>query len=205
MEDKIKELKLKRFKLRDKLSLWDKHNKDYNKGLTLAYEYASIIEQLKQLGFKPESKVNYVNIEYWEDKISGNIKTQPEFTYNPTTPIQQNFDLENVIKTTLKEACGDLIKPKIDVYILTLAWTNKSNETLDLSYLFDFFKEFEIKCMQPIDSNQILMNNEEEFMIKYEFVGNEYEYNTLKKSIQYIIDNIYSTIDIGFFGKKRSY
>ena len=162
MEDKIKELKLKRFKLRDKLSLWDKHNKDYNKGLTLAYEYASIIEQLKQLGFKPESKVNYVNIEYWEDKISGNIKTQPEFTYNPTTPIQQNFDLENVIKTTLKEACGDLIKPKIDVYILTLAWTNKSNETLDLSYLFDFFKEFEIKCMQPIDSNQILMNNEED-------------------------------------------
>ena len=199
MEDQIKQLKAKRFQLRDKLSQWDKNNKDYNKGLQLAIEYNEIINELKRLGFNAESKVEYVNINYWKSKIDPNLiyDEKPQFKESAQTLEQYLRDIIHNEFKSLKE-----FKPSTYTYQLTIAWTNDPDNNIDLCYITNYLSEFNTKCIQPISINQIRINNDEEFVLKYEFIGNEFEYNTLKKSIQYIIDHVYAQTEIGFFGKK---
>lgn len=208
MDDRIKQLKSKRFQLRDKLSQWDKNNKDYDKGLQLAIEYNTIIDELKQLGFNAESKVEYVTTKYWENKLNSKDTRVIEKKSTNIDSLNKGVPLETYLKETITNTIRQEFKtfkdkdPITNAYTLTIAWTNDPADPIDLGYLTHYLEEFNVKCTQPISINQITMNKEEEFMLKYEYNGNEYEHNILKKSIQYILDNLYTKTEIGFFSKK---
>lgn len=209
MEDRIKQLKSKRFQLRDKLSQWDKNNKDYDKGLQLAIEYNTIINELKQLGFNAESKVEYVTTKYWENKLNGKDTRVIEKKSTNIDSLNKGVPLETYLKETIANTIRQEFEtfkdkdPITNAYTLTIAWTNDPTDPIDLGYLTHYLEKFNVKCTQPISINQITMNKEEEFMLKYEYNGNEYEHNILKKSIQYILDNLYTKTEIGFFSKKN--
>lgn len=208
MDDRIKQLKSKRFQLRDKLSQWDKNNKDYDKGLQLAIEYNTIIDELKQLGFNAESKVEYVTTKYWENKLNSKDTRVIEKKSTNIDSLNKGVPLETYLKETITNTIRQEFKtfkdkdPITNAYTLTIAWTNDPTDPIDLRYLTHYLEKFNVKCTQPISINQITMNKEEEFMLKYEYNGNEYEHNILKKSIQYILDNLYTKTEIGFFSKK---
>lgn len=216
MED-IKQLKLKRDSIRTQIFYKDKYNEDARE---LVKEYNELSDKLLKYGV-PKSNLKYVTEEYWVEKAktcdfvsTRNIKN-PQPNHVQIVKKDSNIDSLNKgvpLETYLKETITNTIRqefktfkdkePITNEYILTIAWTNDPADPIDLGYLTHYLEKFNVKCTQPISINQITMNKEEEFMLKYEYNGNEYEHNILKKSIQYILDNLYTKTEIGFFSKK---
>ena len=156
--------------------------------------YNDLTDQLIKLGYNVSIQTDYLTKSYWDSYSTKNVKKQTNST---------NWEkVATELKRKLKE------KSTNNNYIITLAWTETNKESPSKSAIESIQKYFESMQMKQLDTDFSDMGYRKEYMIKYEYVGEDNSFNIIKNSAQFMLDELsatdYDKFNIAIFGKKIS-
>lgn len=208
-KEKLEEIKKNRTKLGCSLSTIRREIKNsslsesqlknkISRGLKMATQHKELSTVLIQHGYKCDSKVPYTNPEWWanyntsSDEVACIVKAyEPDKTESDETI---NI-LQNIIKSNLKEALDEFFDEQ--KYLLNVAWTDSSNEyEEELNNLLSIIDKYLISVDARLKSFEHMAN---ESIRIYEYAGKDY--NIIKKTILFFIDQWGQNTDMAFFGR----
>ena len=143
-----------------------------------------ITETLKSRGKNVSNQAPYLSYGFWELE-QPNIKV--------ITPMEQKVEEK-------------AIEPKLQRYAISLAWSEVPEQ--DMSIIVDKVKEYFYDMdIKEVSCDSYGNGRETEYVIKYEFVGDDKSFKILKYSAQFLLDAIsttdYEKFNIAIYGKKN--
>jgi hypothetical protein len=177
-------------KQRNNLQLRIKEWKDKGKNAkNLVIEYHKLLSKLRECGIKADAKVDYLQLDYWD-----NI----ENTNKIPTPINT---------TQAKQQEPKLIDNKS--FSLCLAWTSLDGFPVptQINKVKGYFDEL---CLNVEDeSTKIVSPGCTEHVLRYGFEGSEESFRLLKICTQFVLDSFaesdFDKFNIAVYGKRKNY
>ena len=229
-----KEIRKNRNNLKSTIRTQAKNLKDITKVLKetkdKVVEYNNLTQELQKLGYSVFIPLDFLIPEYWEvpDDIMDFLDThfcqeEKKIAVNPIT--KENKELKNiaVFRTDRKTEKIEEVKKKpkkkeepketpkentTHSYIITLAWSETDSEGPSKNAIDNIKKYFESMDVKEVDTDFSDMAGRREYMVKYEYIGEDSSFKVIKDSAQFMLDELsatdYDKFNIAIFGKKVS-
>ena len=185
-----------------------------NRGLKTTIKYKEISDQLTCLGYKCECKAPHMEVGWWEYILQSGrgdaaqevmcTETEQKRVHDAGVPITDI--IKNIVKETTQETVRHEIKAGLkewfneaqneQEYQFNIAWTDNSNDVECINNLLSIINEY-LEMMEIRNFGKERHGNE--CIDIYRYLGNNFD--TIKKTIQFMIDRWGGGTNISVYGK----